>query len=312
MRNKNLILNYVFLSCVIVLFMNDHFFKFKYTSWFTGKLSDAVGIILLPMLITYIFPKLKENSAFVSGLFFVFWKSPFSESFIKMYNTISPIDIHRVIDYSDLMVLLLLAIPYFLIKNDHIFENFIIKKIHAAIVLFPTVFVLMSTSQSNGYTYSPETGKLAFRDFNFEIKKTEGDLLKKLEEQHITIVKDTAQILQSLRYEISAMGKFNQDAIAKTKEGDIFKVDNAELRKRIMERIYYSSDYKINELKIGERNVKNIRFSIEPAYNKINAKKFVAIKLHEVQIDKDLDDDKVAVRLREIYQSVIMSRFKNF
>lgn len=310
MRNKNLILNYVFLSCVIVLFINDHFFKFQYTSWFTGKLSDAVGIILLPMLVTFAFPKLKENSVFASGLFFIFWKSPFSESFIRMYNAISPIDIHRVIDYSDLIVLLLLPIPYFLIKNDHIFENFVIRKIHAAVVLFPTVFVLMSTSQSNGYTYSPETGKLTFRDFNFEMKKTESDLLMKLEEQHIKVVKDTLQILHSLRYEISAMGKFDQGAI--TKGGDIFKVDNAELRKRIEERIYYSSDYKIKELKIGERTVKNISFSIGPAYNKINAKKFIAIKLHELEIDKRLDDDKVAASLREIYQSAVMSSFKSF
>jgi len=310
MRNKNLILNYVFLSCLLVLFMNDHFFKFHYTSWFTGKLSDVVGIILLPMLITYIFPKLKENSVFASGLFFIFWKSPFSESFINIYNTISPIDIHRVIDYSDLIVLLLLPIPYFLIKNDHIFENFVIRKIHAAVVLFPTVFVLMSTSQANGYTYSPESGKLAFRHFSFDIKKTEGDLLKKLEEQNLTVVKDTAEVLHSLRYQISDVGKFDQDAIVKG--GEIFKVDNDELRKLITEQMYLSSDYKIKDLKIGERTVKNVRFSIRPAYNKMNDKKFISIELREVQIDKDLDDDKVADRLREIYQSAVMSRFKNF
>lgn len=310
MRNKNLILNYVFLSCLLVLFMNDHFFKFHYTSWFTGKLSDVVGIILLPMLITYIFPKLKENSVFASGLFFIFWKSPFSESFINIYNIISPIYIHRVIDYSDLMVLLLLPIPYFLIKNDHIFENFVIRKIHAAVVLFPTVFVLMSTSQANGYTYSPGSGKLAFRHFSFDIKKTEGDLLKKLKEQNLTVVKDTAEVLHSLRYQISDVGKFDQDAIVKG--GEIFKVDNDELRKLITEQMYLSSDYKIKDLKIGERTVKNVRFSIRPAYNKMNDKKFISIELREVQIDKDLDDDKVADRLREIYQSAVMSRFKNF
>lgn len=310
MRNKNLILNYVFLSCLLVLFMNDHFFKFYYTSWFTGKLSDVVGIILLPMLITYIFPKLKENSVFASGLFFIFWKSPFSQSFINIYNTVSPIDIHRVIDYSDLMVLLLLPIPYFLIKNDHVFENFVIRKIHAAVVLFPTVFVLMSTSQANGYTYSPESGKLAFRHFSFDIKKTEGDLLKKLEEQNLTVVKDTAEVLHSLRYQISDVGKFDQDAIVKG--GEIFKVNNDELRKLITEQMYLSSDYKIKDLKIGERTVKNVRFSIRPAYNKMNDKKFISIELREVQIDKDLDDDKVADRLREIYQSAVMSRFKNF
>jgi branched-subunit amino acid permease len=89
MRNKNLILNPAFLICLVVLFLNDHFFKFYYTSWFTGKLSDIAGIILLPMLLTYLFPKLKQNSVFVAGLLFTFWKSPFSEGFIKVYNSLA-------------------------------------------------------------------------------------------------------------------------------------------------------------------------------------------------------------------------------
>ncbi|WP_415328274.1 hypothetical protein [Chryseobacterium sp. MMS23-Vi53] len=310
MRNKNLILNYVFLSCLIILFLNDHIFKFQYTSWFTGKLSDVVGIILLPMLLTYLFPKLKENSVFEAGLFFAFWKSPFSESFIKIYNVISPISIHRVVDESDLLVLLLLPIPYFLIKNIHVLDQFSLKKINVFAVLLPTVFVLMSTSQANVYSYSSDTGILSFRDARFEIKKTGPNLLKEFEDQNVAWVKDTVYILESMRFQIARMGKIDQKAIKNG--GDIFKINNTELKEHIEREIYYSSDYKIKEIKIGDRIIKNLRFSIHPSYMKMSPKKFVQIEVREVQIDKNLDQDKVGDRLRELYQSIIASKFKHF
>jgi hypothetical protein len=310
MRNKNLILNYVFLCCLIILFLNDHIFKFQYTSWFTGKLSDIVGIILFPMLLAYLLPKLKENSIFAAGLFFTFWKSPFSESFIKIYNVISPIPIHRIVDYSDLLVLSLLPIPYFLIKNINILEQFSLKKTNAFAVLLPTILVLMSTSQMRTYTYSPETGVLTFRDIQFEIRKTKEDLLKEIQSQNIVLVKDTAFILESARYEVSRMGKLDQTALEKG--GDIFKIDNADLKDVLLKEIERSSDYKIQEIKIGDRTIKNLRFSIKPALMKMSPKKFSQIVVHGAEIDKNLDNDKVGERLKEIYQSIITSKFKHF
>lgn len=310
MRNKNLLLNYVFLSCLIVLFLNDHIFKFQYTSWLTGKLSDIVGIILLPMLLSYLFPKLKQNSVFVAGLFFIFWKSPFSDNLINFYNVISPISTHRIVDESDLLVVFLLPIPYFLIKNIHLLEQFSFKKINAFAVLLPTLLILMSTSQMKMYTYAPETGVLTFRDIQFEIKKTKTDLLKEIQDQNLVLVKDTAFILESSRFTVSRMGKFDQNALEKG--GDVFKIDNADLKNALLKEIEESSDYKIKEIKIGDRIIKNLRFSIKPALMKMSPKKFTQIVVHSAEIDKSLDNDKVGERLREIYQSMITSKFKNF
>lgn len=262
------------------------------------------------MLLTYLFPKMKQNSVFAAGLLFAFWKSPFSENFITFYNVISPVSIHRIVDESDLLVLLLLPIPYFLIKNSHVLKQFSLKKVNTFAVLLPTVFVLMSTSQPRTYMYSPETGTLSFVDARFEIKKTAPDLLKEFEKQNIVLVKDTAQIVESLRFEISRMGKFDQNAIKDG--GDIFKIDNAELKKLIAKGIDESQDYKIQEIKIGDRVVKNLRFSIKPAYMKMSPKKFVQIEVYGVQIDKNLDNDKAGERLKEIYQSIITSKFKHF
>lgn len=311
MGNKNLLFNYIFLGCLIVLFLNDHFFKFQFTSWFTGKLSDIVGIVLLPMLLTYLFPKLKQNSVFVAGLFFIFWKSPLSENFINIYNLMSPISIHRVVDYSDVVVLLLLPVPYFLIKNMSLLEQISVKKINSFAILLPTLLVLMSTSQPKSYTYSPETGVLTFNnDTRFEVKKTKIDLINEIRNQNLVIVKDTVYILESSRFIVSRMGKFDQEAIKNG--GDIFKVDNTDLKEVLLKEIEKRSDYKIAEIRIGERTVKNLRFSIEPAFNKISPKKFSEIVVHGVQIDKNLDNDKIGERLREIYKSIITSKFKNF
>ena len=44
MRDKNLILNPVFVGCLTLLFLNDHLFKTMYHNGATGKLSDMAGV----------------------------------------------------------------------------------------------------------------------------------------------------------------------------------------------------------------------------------------------------------------------------
>lgn len=310
MRNKNLIVNPVFVGCLTLLFMNDHLFKTAYHNGLTGKVSDMAGIVLFPMLLAYLFPKLRENAVFVAGLFFVFWKSPFSGNLIRLYNLVSPVSIHRLVDYTDLWVLLLLPVPYFLIRNSWYLEKIRLKKISVSIVLVPAVFVLMATSPPYSYFYIPEKGTLIFRGASMEIRKTKTDLLTEMDAHHVAWVKDTAEVIESLRFEISKMGKFDQNALKNG--GPVFTINNDELRLLILKKIHESSDYKIPELKVGERTVKNLRFSIEPSYREINQKKFSTVVLREVEIDKNLDHDKAGKELREMYQDIIISKFKNF
>lgn len=311
MGNKYLLLNYVFLSCLLILVLNDHYFKFHYTSWFTGKLSDIVGIILLPMLLTFLLPKLGRFSVIAAGLFFIFWKSSLSENFIQFYNIISPIGIERVVDYSDLLVLLLLPVPYYLMKEISILERFSFKKVNTLVVLLPTVFILMSTSPPRkAYYYSKETGVMTFPNLGFDIKKTEPALLSELKNQNIAFSKDTAVILEKSKYRIGNIIELNQKAIAG--DGTISRINNDSLKALLIKEIDRRPDYIIPELQIGDRTVKNIRFSTSFADRAINPKKFTYIRVHSVEIDKNLDQDKIDDRLREIYQNIVMSKFKNF
>jgi len=303
MRNRNLILNYVFISCLIVLFLNDHLFKFQYTSWFTGKLSDIVGIILLPMLLTYLFPKLKQNSVFVAGLFFAFWKSPFSESFIKIYNTISPISIHRVVDYTDLLVLLLLPIPYFLIRNSNSFVQFSIKKINVFAVLLPTMLVLMSTSPPP-YYYHPKTGNVYFDGYSVEVNKPKEEIIAELKKRNINIYKDTVKIIRASqhyffrRYDIKIIEKDLQ------KYQQMVKFNNDSIRIQVLNIIDKSTDYKIDSIKIGDEQIKNITIDLQKRDDNSSV-----IHLYDATIDKNLDEDNVTRKIKKQYRTLLKEYF---
>lgn len=53
-RNKHLLLNWVFLPCLLVLALNDHFLKYGYPGWLTGKLSDFAGLLIFPLFLAYL------------------------------------------------------------------------------------------------------------------------------------------------------------------------------------------------------------------------------------------------------------------
>lgn len=187
-RNKYYILNYAFISCVILLVLNDHLLKLEYSNWITGKLSDVVGIIIFPLFLSFLFPKLQTKSIWITLLLFTFWKSPYSESFINLYNSISPIGITRVVDFTDLIAFLALPIPYYLIKRVDRFRflKVEIKYLNPAIVLFPTVFAMMATAPpKNHYDYS--NGNLRCYKCAISVRETEETILKKLDENNIQV-----------------------------------------------------------------------------------------------------------------------------
>src|SRR5436853_5815405 len=98
-RNKYYLSNFVFLFCLLTLFLNDHYLKFKFSNWVTGKLSDIVGIIILSLLVAFLIPKLKQHSIWISALIFAFWKSRFSQDLIELNNEYSFIQTSRVEDF---------------------------------------------------------------------------------------------------------------------------------------------------------------------------------------------------------------------
>jgi hypothetical protein len=116
-RNKNLIINRIFLPGLLLLLVNDHFLKLYYPNWLTGKLSDFTGLLIFPLFLAYLFPRQARHWPLITGLFFIFWKSSWSTPFIALYNKFSPIGIARVVDYSDLIALSILPLSSYLIPR---------------------------------------------------------------------------------------------------------------------------------------------------------------------------------------------------
>jgi predicted MPP superfamily phosphohydrolase len=195
-RNKYYILNYVFIICVLILLFNDHYFKFIYSNWVTGKFSDIVGIIILPLLISYIFPRLQDLAILVSAITFIFWKSPLSQNLIDLYNDLSVLQTSRVVDYTDLFVLIFLPFPYYIIKKIDNLNWIKIHKANPVVILLPTFFSLMATSPPPSYYYTKTDGNLKCYKCNFIVGYNQDEIVEKLKK--LDIVFDSIAPIDSI------------------------------------------------------------------------------------------------------------------
>ncbi|NDV96876.1 hypothetical protein D0T84_18475 [Dysgonomonas sp. 521] len=117
MKIKELILNPYFITGLILLILNDFYLKYKYGNFITGKLSDFAGLLIFPMFFAALVPKLKKYASLITGIGFILWKLPLLTPAIGLINQILPVTIHRVIDYSDYMALLILPLSHYLINT---------------------------------------------------------------------------------------------------------------------------------------------------------------------------------------------------
>ena len=298
-RNKFLLLNYVFVVSIILLFINDHFLKLYFHNRFTGKFSDFLGMIIFPLFLAYIFPKLRTFSILVSFVLFIFWKSPFSEGFINFYNQISPIAVARVVDYTDFIAFVFLIIPFLLMKYDALLQPLKIRKISPALVLVPSVFVMMATSPPPYYRFG-SNGLVSFQDYSFKMQKSKTEALGELKNRNILFKKDTLMIIR--RNNISSESLIMNGTDLKTLEGD------KEIRKKELERqIQFYDYYIIDSLKIGDETLKDIRFELEEL-----SKSKVKIILKSVVLEeRNTNNKKLQKKFRKIYRELLKKEFLN-
>ena len=298
-RNKFLLLNYVFVVSIILLFINDHFLKLYFHNWFTGKFSDFLGMIIFPLFLAYIFPKLRTFSVFVSFVLFIFWKSPFSEGFIDFYNQISPIAVARVVDYTDFIAFVFLVIPFLLIKYDALLQPFKIRKISPALVLAPSVFVMMATSPPPYYRFG-SNGLVSFQDYSFKMQKSKTEALDELKNRNILFKKDTLMIIRTNN--ISSESLIMNGTDLKTLE-----VDKEILKKELERKIQFYDYYIIDSLKIGNETLKDIRFELEEL-----SKSKVKIILKSVVLEeRNTNNKKLQKKFRKIYRELLKKEFLN-
>ncbi|MFC0513206.1 hypothetical protein ACFFGT_03305 [Mucilaginibacter angelicae] len=191
-RNHYLIFNWIFIAGLLLLALNDHYFKQHYTSWLTGKLSDFAGLLIFPMFLLFLFPKLSKWSVIVTGLFFIFWKTPFSTGFIEAYNKISFIPITRTVDYSDYIALSVLPLSWYLIQRIDKYRvgHFLPVFLHFPAIV-PIALVFMATAPATRYYMQPggdiHIGK------SYRMKMSKEKALAKLRAKGYRIETDTSQ-----------------------------------------------------------------------------------------------------------------------
>jgi hypothetical protein len=124
------------IAAVIVTGLNDHYFKYKFPGWITGKLSDICGVFYFPLfliagfslLVNLIkYSKIKQgitrpfyiNSvsffvcAFLTGILMGFIKlSNFGNAFVNNYFSKLVFEIQITKDPSDMLALIMLPLTY--------------------------------------------------------------------------------------------------------------------------------------------------------------------------------------------------------
>ncbi len=101
-----------FILGLALLLLNDHWWKYEFHNIVTGKLSDFAGLFIFPMFFAVILPRIKKHIYWITTIGFIFWKSPASEFLIEGWNSIGIFSVVRVIDYTDLLALMMLPPSY--------------------------------------------------------------------------------------------------------------------------------------------------------------------------------------------------------
>jgi hypothetical protein len=163
-----------FLTGLALLLLNDWVWKAEYGNWLTGKLSDFAGLFVFPIFWTAIFPKHKRLIFILVTVFFIFWKSPFSQILIDGWNGLGVWRIGRVVDYSDLLALSVLPLTFKFCNRSLLSSPL---KLNPVLPLAISVFAFAATSRADAIVAydKPYLLKMSKSDFEKGLR----DLLKK-------------------------------------------------------------------------------------------------------------------------------------
>ena len=110
--NLSLFSRPLFLLCLLLLLVNDFYFKYAFPGLITGKLSDFAGLFIFPYFFAVFFEKRIKTVYVATALYFTFWKLEISQSYIDWLSSMSHLPFYRTVDATDLIALLMLPVSY--------------------------------------------------------------------------------------------------------------------------------------------------------------------------------------------------------
>ncbi len=163
---------------VLLLLANDFFLKPWLANGFTGKLSDFAGLFAFPFFWAALVPRWRALIYLGTAVAFTFWKLPVSDGLIAVWNAVSPFQVGRVIDASDLIALSILPLSYWCSTRP---RQILARQWRTAGVAAISLFAFVATSRDAAVQY----------DETFVFKGSREELFARLEEAGITFQKGT-------------------------------------------------------------------------------------------------------------------------
>lgn len=189
-RTASLLLHPFFLVSLFVLLANDLSWKSAYPNWLTGKLSDVVGLVVLPVFLTVFFPAHKTFHLLFSALFFVWWKSSLSGPVIHFFNEQLSLPIGRTVDYTDLFALAILPLAGRIKPVSYNLQATLQAGLRTALAVI-TFVSLCSTSvpYREGLGYGRRENEMGFYE-HFQSAKTEEELVQGLKDKGLAVYRE--------------------------------------------------------------------------------------------------------------------------
>ncbi len=138
----------LYIVLLLVLFLNDLYFKYSYPNLLTGKLSDFTGIACLCIVVM----SFTKNKKLVVALFatislgFIWWKSPYASFFIAEWNKNTRFQISRVVDRTDLVALIVIPVLLYHSKYSYISKKHFIR----IPIILSSLIIFISTAGTHG------------------------------------------------------------------------------------------------------------------------------------------------------------------
>lgn len=185
-----LLIQPAFLFSIALLLFNDLSFKYEFHNWVTGKLSDFAGLFALAIFLIAFFPSKRKQVLITVAIFFAWWKSPLASSFIWFCQNKFELPINRVVDYTDLIALIVLPFAY---RSSDREERISIypKPVLIAVMSFVALFAFCFTSMPrNAMYYQEKEGYVSYYKY-FKTIKSQEQVLQALTQKGIFYTLDS-------------------------------------------------------------------------------------------------------------------------
>jgi len=220
----------------MLLLANDFWAKATYHNWLTGKLSDFAGIAMLSLLLFSFFPRGKKGICYLLVIAFTAWKSPLVTPLLDAWNALPFIDFARVIDYSDLLALIVLIPIYkYHARSSSFYPS--IQKLALPALLSVSFFACIATSQIR-----PIFTNYVELNHKVTLGLTVDEFLQQLEQDRYSIEHDSLYLNEfEARHEWAFHHTgFAYDSTYNNTKESLYRINNIVIESDTIKELYFS------------------------------------------------------------------------